>query len=182
MNLTSTTPPRTPTEVMVASLAEALLAFTARDAALTLWASSLPGASNRRRKVAAVRAEHERELMRIVDCHGWPTADLVGEEASAAALQILLHGTDLGFLLRCRDLIKASVDEGACSLVHLAYVVDWALVRLAQPQLYATAINPAFGRPYPVAEPETLDARRNEVCLPPLAEETAHHQARRLAS
>ncbi|RKT08224.1 hypothetical protein BX286_6308 [Streptomyces sp. 3211.6] len=186
MSLTTATPTAplgTSAEVTMPPLPEVLLAQAARDEALTLWASSLPGASNRRLEVAAVRAGHERELMRIVDRHGWPTVDLVGAKASAAALRILLHGTDLAFLLRCRDLIKtAAEEEGSCSLIHLAYVVDWCLVRLAQPQLYGTAFNPAFGRPYPIADLETLDERRNEMCLPPLAEEIALHRARRLAS
>ncbi|MFF5781864.1 DUF6624 domain-containing protein [Streptomyces virginiae] len=164
------------------SLPEMLIAWSARDEALTARSARLPGVAYWLREVAAARTEHERALVRVVNQHGWPSVDLVGDEAATAALRILLHGQDHAFLLRCRDLIAAAVGDGACSQVHLAYVVDWCLVRLAQPQLYATAINPALGRPYPVADPDGLDTRRNEMCLPPLAQELARHQTRRLAS
>lgn len=144
------------------------------------------------------RAEEEQRLMRqaqrnrtpglrrsILDCrrdnaecsrrssalHGWPTADLVGAQASTAALMILLHAPELDFQLGCRDLIAQATADGRCPALHHAYIADHCAVELGQPQYYGTRINPATFRPYPTRCPDTLDERRRDVGLAPLEEQ-----------
>lgn len=133
-------------------------------------ARSAPTARARAR-IAECRAGNADALRAIVARHGWPTAELVGEPASTAALMILLHSPDLGFQLTCRDLIAEAVADGRCPAVHHAYIADHCAVELGQPQFYGTRVDPGTLCPYPVRHPETVDERRHDVGLGPLAEQ-----------
>lgn len=132
-------------------------------------ARSAPTARARDR-IAACHAGNGDALRVIVTRHGWPTADSVGEAASTAALMLLLHTPDLGFQLSCRDLIAEAVADGRCPAVHHAYIADHCAVALSQPQFYGTRIDPGTLFPYPIRHPETVDERRLDVGLGPLAE------------
>ncbi|MEW2548309.1 DUF6624 domain-containing protein [Streptomyces sp. NPDC047002] len=144
-------------------LAEELVDRVAQDGALTAAAQRLPGAHTRRR-LARCRAANTAALREILDEHGWPTARLVGAEASTAALMILLHADDLPLQLRCRDLITTAVERGQCPPIHAAYATDHCAVELGRPQPYGTRYSP-LGRPFPVADPDGVDARRAAVGL-----------------
>ncbi len=128
-----------------------------------------PGAPARHR-IERCRNDNARALRVMVDRHGWPTAELVGEPASTAALMILLHAPDLGFQLLCRDLIAEAAADGGCPTVHHAYIADHCAVELGQPQFYGTRIDPATLTPYPLRHPQTVDERRHDVGLGPLGE------------
>ncbi|MGW0708434.1 DUF6624 domain-containing protein [Streptomyces sp. NPDC002643] len=132
-------------------------------------ARSAPTAEARGR-ITECRAGNGDALRAIVARHGWPTVDLVGDPASTAALVLLLHSPDLGFQLTCRDLIAEAVADGRCPAVHHAYIADHCAVELGQPQFYGTRVNPRTLFPYPVRHPETVDERRHDVGLGPLAD------------
>ncbi|MGW2766817.1 DUF6624 domain-containing protein [Streptomyces sp. NPDC001275] len=140
------------------------------DRESTREAGAAPTAE-RRRSVARCRRDNAEALAVIVRLHGWPTVEAVGGAASTAALMILLHAPDLGFRMRCRDLIAQATADGRCPAVHLAYIVDHCAVELGEPQFYGTRINPVTLRPYPVRRPQTLDERRRDVGLGPLEEQ-----------
>lgn len=123
-----------------------------------------------RARIAECHTGNADALRTIVARHGWPTAALVGEPASTAALMILLHSPDLGFKLTCRDLIADAVADGRSPAVHHAYIADHCAVALNQPQFYGTRIDPGTLFPYPIRHPETVDERRHDVGLGPLAE------------
>ncbi|GAA2251923.1 hypothetical protein GCM10010145_19530 [Streptomyces ruber] len=129
-------------------------------------AAGVPG----RRRIERCRDDNATALRAMVAGHGWPTAELVGEPASTAALMILLHAPDLGFQLTCRDLIAEAAADGECPAVHHAYIADHCAVELGQPQFYGTRIDPATLAPYPVRHPLTVDERRRDVGLGPLGE------------
>ncbi|WP_308286850.1 DUF6624 domain-containing protein [Streptomyces liliiviolaceus] len=124
-----------------------------------------------RHRLAKCRAGNADALRAIVRRHAWPTADQVGAPASTAALMILLHAPDLAFQVVCRDLIAQAVADGRCPAPHHAYIADHCAVELGQPQFYGTRIDPVTCCPYPVRRPETLDERRRDVGLAPLAEQ-----------
>lgn len=126
---------------------------------------------DRRRRVAECRRANGEALEAIVRRYGWPAAELVGLEASTAALMILLHAPDLRFRLLCRDLIAQATADGHCPAVHLAYIADHCAVELGEPQFYGTRVNPVTLRPYPVRRPATVDERRRDVGLAPLEEQ-----------
>ncbi|WP_229924850.1 DUF6624 domain-containing protein [Streptomyces sulfonofaciens] len=153
---------------LVADLAAELVRRAGEDRRLTGEAGGAHRAALVRRLVAAGRRENGDALKAIVHRHGWPTAQAVGEDASTAALMILLHTPDLSFQLSCRDLIAEAAADGACPALHHAYIADHCAVELGQPQFYGTRVNPATLRPYEIRNPLTLDERRHDVGLGPL--------------
>jgi hypothetical protein len=150
-------------------LARELLDRVAQDGALTAKAQRLPGPQLRTR-LARCRAANAVALREIVEEHGWPTAALVGAEASTAALMILLHADDLPLQLTARDLITDAVERGQCSPIHAAYAADHCAVEMGRPQRYGTRYTP-LGRPFPVADPDGVDARRVSIGLRTMAAE-----------
>nr|WP_309147838.1 DUF6624 domain-containing protein [Streptomyces sp. NTH33] len=140
------------------------------DRKLMREAAAAPSAEHGRRVVQCHR-DNAEALAAVVRRYGWPAADVVGGPASTAALMILLHAPDLGFRLRCRDLIAQATADGRCPAVHFAYIADHCAVEQGEPQFYGTRINPVTLRPYPVRRPQTLDERRQDVGLGPLEEQ-----------
>lgn len=163
--------PATPLPPALASaVADELVRRAEEDRELTREAGAAPTAQRRGRIVRCHR-DNAEALAAIVGRHGWPAADVVGAQASTAALMILLHAPDLRFRLHCRDLIAQATADGRCPAVHLAYIADHCAVELGEPQFYGTRINPVTLRPYPVRRPQTLDERRRDVGLGPLEEQ-----------
>ncbi|GGZ95110.1 hypothetical protein GCM10010371_63760 [Streptomyces subrutilus] len=132
------------------------------------FALALPAASNRRRHLDTVRALNENGLRAIVDTHGWPDMRAFGMAAATNAVKILCSSRDPDFLRTCRDLVRDAVLAGTCQLPHYAFVADRHAVLAGQPQTYATQINPATRRPYPVRDPEATNDLRAAAGLPPL--------------
>lgn len=151
------------------ALARQLLELAAEDNEMTAAAQRLPGAHLRRR-LADCRGRNAEVLRKAVAAYGWPTAGVVGAEASTAALMILLHADDLPFQLTCRDLIAEAVGLGHCPPIHGAYAADHCAVALGRPQSYGTKYT-SLGRPYPILDPEGVDARRRAVGLRTMAAE-----------
>jgi hypothetical protein len=151
------------------ALAAELIRRAGDERRLAHEARSAPAAQTRDR-IAECHAGNADALRAMVARHGWPSAELVGEPASTAALMILLHCPDLGFQLACRDLIAEAAADGRCPAVHHAYIADHCAVALGQPQFYGTRINPGTLFPFPVRHPETVDERRHDVGLGPLAD------------
>lgn len=156
-------------QALAQALADELLRRAAEDNSATAEAQRLP-ATHLRRALARCRAENAEALRSVVTAHGWPTAALVGADASTAALMILLHSDDLAFQLTCRDLIAEAVEAGLCSPIHGAYAADHCAVALGRPQSYGTRYTP-LGRPYPLLDPEGVDDRRLAVGLRTMAAE-----------
>ncbi|MET8683603.1 DUF6624 domain-containing protein [Streptomyces sp. NPDC004732] len=164
-----------PATVLVHSLASRLIRMSAEDEALTREAIAMPGAAHRRHAVLEARAAHGQALKVIVGEAGWPTFDDVGEEASTAALKVLLHADDLNLQLSCRELIRAAVLAGTVPAIQGAYVEDHCAVSQGDRQTFGTKINEKLLRPYPIDDPEHVTERRRAVGLPPLGEEITRH-------
>lgn len=154
-----------------AELAEELLRRVAEDRRLTRLARPNPAAALCRRRIEQCRRDNAEALKAMVGRHGWPTARLVGEPASTAALMILLHAKDTGFQLTCQDLIATAVADGASPTVHHAFIADHCAVERGEPQFYGTRVDPETFQPYEVRRPQTLDERRRDVGLGPLCEQ-----------
>ncbi|MDX2546016.1 DUF6624 domain-containing protein [Streptomyces sp. WI04-05B] len=152
------------------ALAAELVRRSEEDQRLTRLARETPTALNRH-FVTRCRGANADALRSVVARRGWPQAAQVGEPASTAALMILLHTADLGFQLTCRDLIAEAVADGGCPAVHHAYIADHCAVELGQPQFYGTRIDADTLCPYPIRHPETVEERREDVGLDPLAEQ-----------
>ncbi|UIX28842.1 DUF6624 domain-containing protein [Streptomyces sp. GQFP] len=162
-------PAAEPPPAAQAALAAELVRRAEEDQQLTRRARENPTALNRH-FVTRCRAANADALRAAVARRGWPEAGQVGEPASTAALMILLHTADLGFQLTCRDLIAEAVADGGCPAVHHAYIADHCAVELGLPQFYGTRIDAGTLCPYPIRNPETVEERRQDVGLAPLAE------------
>lgn len=120
------------------------------------------------------RARHFDELARIVEEHGWPGSSRVAHDGAAAAAYLAAHA-GLGVQRRVLPLLAQAVAAGEASGAALAPVVDAVRVADGLPQLYGTQVRPvgeAF-EPLPLADPDTVDERRAELGLGPLAAELA---------
>ncbi|MFE5670708.1 DUF6624 domain-containing protein [Agromyces sp. NPDC056523] len=168
----STSPPPSPTAAPAlmpadadpdGELQEELLAMLERDQAGRTGGEDTEG--------DAARTARLREIM---DAHGWPTQSAVGEEAATAAWAIAQH-SDLEpeFQQRALELLELAVAEGEGSPGDLAYLTDRVAVNTGQPQTYGTQIGCGPDGPAPstpIADESTIDERRAEAGLPPLAE------------
>ena len=121
-------------------------------------------------EMVQIDTEHLARVTEIVDAHGWPGAALVGADASQAAFMIIQHG-DHDTQERMLPLVEAAYHAGDLEGQSYALLYDRVLVGRGEPQVYGTQTGfSADGEIVlsPLAEPETVDARRAEIGLPPL--------------
>ena len=123
--------------------------------------------------MARVDAENLPWLRALVDEVGWPGRSLVGDDGADAAWLLVQHADqDPAFQRRCLGLLGPAVADGEASGAHLAYLTDRVLLAEGRPQLYATQVTSRNGQwvPAPLEDPETVDRRRADLGLPPLAD------------
>jgi hypothetical protein len=126
--------------------------------------------------VIKVDAENLRWLRGFIDEHGWPGADLVGEDGASAVWLLAQHAVmDVGFQRRCLDLMTEAVEAGQAGEAgrrELAYLTDQVLLGEGKPQEYGTHVT-QVGRGYqpaPLRDPDSVDERRAAMGLEPLAD------------
>ncbi|MCI3150802.1 hypothetical protein ELQ39_03300 [Streptomyces sp. GB4-14] len=124
-------------------------------------------------------ARHGDRLGEIMDQHGWPTAELVGEEAARAAWLIAQHADrQLGIQRRALRLMEQAVEAGKASPRDLAFLRDRTLVNEGRKQIYGTQIagvRDGSPVPWPCEHPARVDALRAEVGIEPFADHVARH-------
>jgi hypothetical protein len=130
-----------------------------------------------------VHRRNARDLLAIVREHGWPGRTLVGEEAMHAAWLVLQHAIGEPDVQRgCLPILRDAAERGEATLAQVAYLEDRIAFFERRPQRYGTQFDwdeRGMLSPWPIDDPEGVDARRAAVGLPPLAERT--EQARRNA-
>ncbi|WP_420036128.1 DUF6624 domain-containing protein [Streptomyces sp. cg28] len=112
-------------------------------------------------------------LRRILTEHDWPGHRLVGPEASRAAWTIALHSDDdPAFQRAAATLLERAVQAGDAPIKHWAHLHDRALVTNGRHQEFGTQhrLNIHSIQLCPLRVPESVDARRASVGLPPLAD------------
>ena len=116
---------------------------------------------------------NEKEVLAIIDKHGWPGRSEVGGKANTAVWLVIQHA-DLETQEKYLPLLKASVKAGESSGNHLAMLEDRILMRNGKKQIYGSQItkDPETGEwmLYPVIDPENINERRAEVGLGPIEE------------
>ncbi|MEN1678774.1 MAG: DUF6624 domain-containing protein [Planctomycetota bacterium] len=131
-----------------------------------------PEAKRLGERLAEVDAENTRWMKGVIADHGWPTPKLVGKDGAAAAWLLVQHAdADRKFQRRCLDLMMA-LPADQVSRQNVAYLTDRVLLAEGEKQRYGTQFFPYHGKLLlrPVEERETLDQRRREMGLPPVAE------------
>jgi hypothetical protein len=117
--------------------------------------------------------ERTARLVEIMDEHGWPGVDLVGGDGASAAWLIAQHSDlDPDVQQRALELMREAVADGQADPSELAYLEDRVATNAGRPQTYGTQIGCVGGHAEPrdIADPETVDERRAEVGLEPLAD------------
>lgn len=113
-------------------------------------------------------------LKEIVREHGWPTYSLVGEKAEDAAWAIVQHSDhDPDFQREALEWRRVAVENDDASPGNLAYLTDRIAVGAGEPQTYGTQVGcgEGGGTPAtPIDDEATVDERRADVGLPPLAD------------
>ena len=116
--------------------------------------------------------QNTRRLQEILEKHGWPTNTLVGGDGAHAAFVIVQHAdADLKFQRKCLDLMR-KVPRDEVWQLDVAYLTDRVLVAEGKKQVYGTQFINSGGKlePHPLEDPSSVNKRRAEVGLPPLAE------------
>ncbi len=111
-------------------------------------------------------------LAEIMDEHGWPGHDLVGQDGASAAWVIAQHSDlDIDVQRQALDLMRDAVERSDADPTELAYLTDRVALAEGGPQVYGTQIGCVDGRAEPaeLAEPDRVDELRAEVGLDPLA-------------
>ncbi|WP_037620081.1 DUF6624 domain-containing protein [Streptomyces aureus] len=111
-------------------------------------------------------------LARVLADHGWPGHRLVGPAASRAAWLLALHADDEpDFQRTAARLLHRAAQAGDACLQQWAHLQDRALVNSLQSQEFGTQyrLGPDGLEPYPIREPDLLEARRGDAGLLPSA-------------
>ncbi|GAA0232307.1 DUF6624 domain-containing protein [Cryptosporangium japonicum] len=121
--------------------------------------------------------EHADRLATLMARHGWPTAGLVGEEASRCAWKIAMHADrQLDVQRRALALLDEALAAGEATPREVAMLRDRVLVNEGHPQIYGTqiaAVDNGRPVPWPVADPGRMEALRASVGLPSFADHIA---------
>ena len=130
-----------------------------------------------------VHRRNARDLLAIVREHGWPGRTLVGEEAMHAAWLVLQHAIGEPAVQRgCLPILREAAARGQATLAQVAHLEDRIAFFERRPQRYGTQFDwdeRGMLSPWPIEDPDGVDARRTAVGLPPLADRIA--QARKSA-
>jgi hypothetical protein len=111
--------------------------------------------------ISAQDAEDQAALLKLVPPEGWFLRSKYGERASWAAFDIVQHG-DLALLERFLPVLGRQVAAGEVPGEGYAMMYDRVETSHDRPQLYGTQFRCDGGkwRPYPIKDPEGLEARR----------------------
>jgi hypothetical protein len=119
-----------------------------------------------------IDTENTKRLGEIIERHGWPTYTLVGKDGANAAWLLVQHAdSSPKFQRKCLDLM-AKVPRVEISQKDIAYLTDRVLLAEGKKQVYGTQFTLVHGKckPRPLEDEASVDKRRKEVGLPPLAE------------
>lgn len=158
-------------------LAQELIDMTDEDRRLQAGALSDDlGAQLAHRRVTVRNGDR---LGEIIDEHGWPGAELVGQEAARRAWLVAQHADrQLDLQRRALALIAEAARAGKGDTAQVAMLRDRVLVNEGRSQIYGTqiaAVVEGAPVPWPCEEPELMDQRRAEVGLEPFAVHVAKH-------
>lgn len=120
-------------------------------------------------------AANTEALRRIAGQHGWPGFSLVGQDGSEAALRLALRvyepHDDHEFVRALLRLLTTAAGCGEATWAQWAHLQDRVSVLNGYDQQYGTQYrhdaSPLEPELYPVADPQTLAARRITVGLTP---------------
>lgn len=114
----------------------------------------------------ATVTKNDLTLSKIIDTYEWPTAELVGNDASDATFFLAQHSLDLDLQKKALVLFKQIEGDNINQLTLIAYLEDRVLINSGQKQLYGTQFK--NGKLHPVDDPDNLNKRRAQIGLEPI--------------
>ena len=123
-------------------------------------------------RMREVDARNQARMEAIIEVHGWPGKNLVGENGAEAAWLLVQHA-EPEFMERCLPLLKAAMDKGEAPGRHYAYLLDRVRMRQGKPQVYGTQFlfdDEGNLIRHELENPDQVDERRAKVGLGPIAE------------
>lgn len=109
----------------------------------------------------------------VFDKEGWPSKVRYGKNADRNAWVIAQHADFAPwFQFKALALLRKSVARGDSNPQFVAFLTDRYRVNIGHRQLYGTQYRATCGgnKPFPIADPNSLDARRARLGLGPWAE------------
>jgi hypothetical protein len=128
-------------------------------------------------RMETVHVKNAARLRDLIDQHGWPAADVAGEDGAEAAWFITQHAIgEPDFQRRALELMNACVAQGRIPAWHAAYLEDRIAMYEGRPQRFGTQWidDPRDGRtrPWKLAHAERVNELRAAVGLrdlPPIS-------------
>ena len=124
-------------------------------------------------RMEAVHRQNAARLRELIAQHGWPAADIAGDDGSEAAWLIAQHA--IGEPEFQRDVLRrllACAAEGRVPRWHAAYLEDRIALYEGRPQRFGSqwVDDPVDGRarPWEIADPAHIDELRSEAGLGPM--------------
>lgn len=125
-------------------------------------------------EIAAIDAKHLPRLKQIVAETGWPKVSRVGTDGAHNMWLLVQHmDVDIAFQKQCLALMEPLADKGEALLDDFAYLTDRVRVAEKRYQVYGTQwFRNAKGEfePRAIEDEKEVDARRQKVGLPTMAE------------
>jgi len=118
------------------------------------------------------REQNTSELCSIIKQYGWPTRDLVGDEAERSAFFLLRNSAAADLQRDLLPVIIAAVKKGEIPKSSFAAYIDRLRVNVGLKQIFGTqaTIQNNFLVLFPITDEPHVDARRKQFELPPLKE------------
>jgi hypothetical protein len=128
-------------------------------------------------RIEEVHRRNARELLALVEAHGWPGKSLAGEDGMHAAWLVLQHAVGEPAVQRgCLPVLRDAAARGEATPAQVAYLEDRIAYFERRPQRFGTQFDwdeRGMMSPWTIEDPANVDALRASVGLPPLAERIA---------
>jgi hypothetical protein len=130
-------------------------------------------------RMAATDVANTAEIKALLEKYGWFTISEFGAQADSDAWLLVQHADhDADFQREIVRRLEPLAARGETKPAHFALLFDRVALSYhdpakRRPQRFGTqgrCTGPGTWEPFPVEDPDTLDKRRHEVGLPPMAE------------
>lgn len=135
------------------------------------FGSDSPVAQQAHARMKQIDRVNAERIRRILDAHGWPDKEEVGEEAAETAFLCIQHLDDAQVQQTYLPMLQQAVETGTATGWHLAFLVDRIRMNQGERQVYGTQTVSRNGKldyVVPLETPEAVDSLPRSVALEPM--------------